>query len=78
MFEYAEHPCYNNFNYKSSVNRCRWTTLSNKATWQSILCITIRGALEMKIVIIDVDLIGRQKRRFPNLACEHIDDSNRD
>lgn len=32
----------------------------------------------MKIVIIDVDLIGRQKRRFPNLACEHIDDSNRD
>ena len=26
----------------------------------------------MKIAIIDADLIGRSKHRFPNLACEKI------
>ena len=26
----------------------------------------------MKIAIIDADLIGRQRHRFPNLACEKI------
>ena len=26
----------------------------------------------MRIAIIDADLIGRQKHRFPNLACEKI------
>ena len=26
----------------------------------------------MKIAIIDADLIGRKKQRFPNLACEKI------
>ena len=26
----------------------------------------------MKIAIIDADLIGRKKHRFPNLACEKI------
>ena len=26
----------------------------------------------MKIGIIDADLIGRSKHRFPNLACEKI------
>lgn len=26
----------------------------------------------MKIGIIDADLLGRQKHRFPNLACEKI------
>lgn len=26
----------------------------------------------MKICIIDADLIGRKKHRFPNLVCEKI------
>lgn len=26
----------------------------------------------MKVGIIDADLIGREKHRFPNLACEKI------
>ena len=26
----------------------------------------------MKIAIIDADLLGRQRHRFPNLACEKI------
>ena len=26
----------------------------------------------MRIAIIDADLIGRQKHRFPNLVCEKI------
>ena len=31
-----------------------------------------RGWAKMKIAIIDADLIGRSKHRFPNLACEKI------
>ena len=27
---------------------------------------------QMKIGIIDADLLGRKKHRFPNLACEKI------
>ena len=27
---------------------------------------------EMRIGIIDADLLGRKKHRFPNLACEKI------
>ena len=30
------------------------------------------GGNKMKIAIIDADLIGRIKHRFPNLACEKI------
>lgn len=26
----------------------------------------------MKVAIIDADLIGRQKHRFPNLVCEKL------
>lgn len=32
----------------------------------------------MKIAIIDADLIGRAKHRFPNLACEKISDYHKE
>ena len=34
--------------------------------------VVLLGGIAMKIGIIDADLIGRKKHRFPNLACEKI------
>ena len=61
MFEAVEVICYNFINYLFYS--------ADGILPRKNLC---SGVVKMKIGIIDADLIGRQKHRFPNLVCEKL------